>query len=91
MIYLFSSKVVDFQKIRKCTEFCRRNRVAVGDYELILWGIEAMPYILHLSISKPLKTASFDLFLSILVMNINIFLYINSRYTALGGRYFNRD
>ena len=27
---------------------------AVGDYELILWGIEAMLYILHLSVSKPL-------------------------------------
>ena len=32
-----------------------KNRVAVRDYELRLWGIDATPRILHFSISKPSK------------------------------------
>ena len=39
------------------TDSHSKNRVAVRDYELILWGIEATPYILHFSISKPSKIA----------------------------------
>ena len=39
------------------TDAHSKNRVAVRDYELILWGIEATPYILHFSISKPSKIA----------------------------------
>ena len=40
-------------QLDKYTKICKKW-TAVGDYELILWGIEAMLYILHLGVSKPL-------------------------------------
>ena len=46
-----------------------QNRVAVRDYKLILWGIEDIPYIFHLSISKPLKPDFIDLFIDKIIYN----------------------
>ncbi len=42
------------QQLDKYTNTCKKW-TAVGDYELILWEIEAMHYILHLGMPKPIK------------------------------------
>ena len=55
-IWIHTQKQVD-----KYTNTCK-SWSAVRDYGPILWEIEAMLYILHLGMPKPLQTALFDLF-----------------------------
>ena len=43
-------KIQFLENVSIDTDSHSENGVAVRDYELILWGIEATPYILHLTI-----------------------------------------
>ncbi len=63
---VYDIKTQFLENVSKDTDSHSKNGVPVREYELILWGIEAIPYILHLSTSKPSKIELFQLFYLIL-------------------------